>query len=35
METLPRSGLPRTEMMKRVALFRNLKGPTADCPTAR
>ena len=35
METLPRSGLPRSEMMKRVALFRNLKGSDGGLPDSK
>lgn len=35
METLPRRGLPRSEMMKRVAFFRNLKGSDGGLPDSK
>lgn len=35
METLPRRGLPRTEMMKRVAFFRDLKGSDGGLPDSK
>lgn len=35
METLPRKGLPRTEMMKRVAFFRDLKGSDGGLPDSK
>lgn len=35
METLPRRGLPRTETMKRVAFFRDLKGSDGGLPDSK
>lgn len=35
METLPRSGLSRSEMMKRVALFKNLRGSDGGLPDSK
>lgn len=35
MERLPRRGLPRTEMMKRVAFFRELKGSDGGLPDSK
>ncbi|HWM83355.1 MAG TPA: hypothetical protein VNQ56_14945 [Pseudolabrys sp.] len=35
METLPRSGLPRAEMMKRVAFFKDLKGSDGGLPDSK
>ena len=35
METLPRSGLPRAEMIKRIALFRELKGSDGGLPDSK
>jgi hypothetical protein len=35
MENLPRSGLPRGEMMKRVAFFKNLKGSDGGLPDSK
>jgi mannose-6-phosphate isomerase-like protein (cupin superfamily) len=35
METLPRSGLPRTEMLKRVAFFEDLKGSDGGLPDSK
>jgi hypothetical protein len=35
METLPRAGLPRAEMMKRVAFFKNLKGSDGGLPDSK
>ena len=35
METLPRSGLTRADMMKRVALFKNLKGSDGGLPDSK
>lgn len=35
METLPRRGLPRPEMMKRVAFFRDLKGSDGGLPDSK
>lgn len=35
METLPRRGLPRAEMMKRVAFFRDLKGSDGGLPDSK
>jgi hypothetical protein len=35
METLPRSGVSRAEMMKRVALFRDLKGSDGGLPDSK
>lgn len=35
METLPRSGLARSDMMKRVALFKNLKGSDGGLPDSK
>jgi mannose-6-phosphate isomerase-like protein (cupin superfamily) len=35
METLPRSGLPRAAMMKRVALFKDLKGFDGGLPDSK
>jgi mannose-6-phosphate isomerase-like protein (cupin superfamily) len=35
METLPRSGLARTDMMKRVALFKDLKGSDGGLPDSK
>ncbi len=35
METLPRAGLPRDQMMKRVAFFKNLKGSDGGLPDSK
>jgi mannose-6-phosphate isomerase-like protein (cupin superfamily) len=35
METLPRAGLPRAQMMKRVALFKDLKGFDGGLPDSK
>ena len=35
METLPKFGVSRADMMKRVARFKTSKAPTAGFPTAR
>ena len=35
MENLPRSGLPRAEMMKRVAFFKDLKGSDGGLPDSK
>jgi hypothetical protein len=35
METLPRSGLARAQMMKRVALFKDLKGSDGGLPDSK
>lgn len=35
METLPRSGLPRADMMKRVAFFKDLKGSDGGLPDSK
>jgi len=35
METLPRAGLSRTEMMKRVAFFKDLKGSDGGLPDSK
>jgi mannose-6-phosphate isomerase-like protein (cupin superfamily) len=35
METLPRSGIARTDMMKRVALFKDLKGSDGGLPDSK
>jgi len=35
METLPRAGLPRAQMMKRVAFFKDLKGSDGGLPDSK
>jgi mannose-6-phosphate isomerase-like protein (cupin superfamily) len=35
METLPRSGLARTQMIKRIALFKDLKGSDGGLPDSK
>ena len=35
METLPRNGLTRAEMMKRIAFFKNLKGSDGGLPDSK
>lgn len=35
METLPRAGMPRSEMMKRVAFFKDLKGSDGGLPDSK
>lgn len=35
METLPRAGLPRAKMMKRVAFFKDLKGSDGGLPDSK
>jgi hypothetical protein len=35
METLPKFGISRVDMMKRIARFKDLKAPMAGFPTAR
>jgi len=35
METLPKFGISRTDMLKRVARFKNLKGSDGGLPDSR
>ena len=35
MEELPRTGVPRSEMLKRVALFRDLQGSDGGLPDSK